>query len=70
MKGDNLGQNEVIGIKKNFSKLEHSCRKCLLSRTQLETAHEYDDIHAKFQVKRTDLMLKQNYEESQTLGTL
>ena len=34
--GDNLEQHEVCGLVRNFSRAEHSCRKCLFSRTDLE----------------------------------
>ena len=45
--GDNLGQNEVAGMRLNFSKLMHACRRCLCSRIALCNAESYSDIHAK-----------------------
>ena len=62
-------QNEVAGILQNFSKMEHSCRKCLFSRHDLENnIKNYEDMHAKYHVSRTNDMLNENYNEKTELG--
>ena len=62
--GDNLGQNECAGLLLNFSKMQHSCRKCYCSRDNLLTATEYSDIHAKFHQERTKQEIHSDYLES------
>ena len=57
----------LAGIIKNFSKAQHSCRKCLCSRRHLETANNYDQIHSESHISRTDQMLEENFIESQAL---
>ena len=61
--GDNLEQNEVAGIKQNFSTMQHSCRQCLCSRNDLRSAEAYSDIHGKNHEHRTDTMLHNDYLE-------
>ena len=63
--GDNLEQIHIAGIKKNFSTMEWSCRKCLCSRTALRRANSFEDIHSKNHQARTDEMLFQHYQQSQ-----
>ena len=62
--GDNLGQNEVAGLRLNFSTMLHCCRKCLVSLDDLRTCDTYEDIHADYHESRTDEMLFENYQES------
>ena len=61
--GDNLGLNEIVGIVMNFSTVEHSCRRCLLSRTTLKTAKKYEEIHFKNNERRTLESLRADYQE-------
>ena len=58
----------VCGIVQNFSKTNHSCRKCLVSRDALESADCYNTIHSKFQIQRTDESLLEAYEEAKLLN--
>ena len=46
--GDNLEQNELAGLLKNFSTMKHACRHCLCSRDDLESANYYEDISARY----------------------
>ena len=46
--GDNLEQNELAGLLKNFSTMKHACRHCLCSRDDLESANHYEDISARY----------------------
>ena len=48
--------------------MEHSCRKCLFSRTDLDNAETYSDIHADSHEARSDKMMYENYVESQEVG--
>jgi hypothetical protein len=52
----------------NFSTMQHSCRKCLCSRSVLCRADTYKEIAAKNHVPRSNEMLKENYYEAQTIG--
>ena len=54
---------QVAGLLQNFSKLEHCCRKCLCSQTDMKNAENYLDIHAKNHIARTNDMLSENYAE-------
>ena len=62
--GDNLEQNNICGLKLNFSTMMHCCRKCMCSRYHLRSVEGYGSIHAKNHVRRTDSMLKENLQES------
>ena len=64
--GDNLEQNQIAGIKLNISKMQHSCRKCLVSRSDLCSA--YADIHSKNHQSRTDEMPIENYQEKEEIN--
>ena len=66
--GDNLEQVQIAGIKQNFSTMEHSCRKCYCSRTDLRNADTYAQIHAENHIPRTDTELQNDYLESKELG--
>ena len=57
-------QNEVSGLRLNFSTMERSCRKCMVSRTDLRRAENYSDIHAKHHESRTNQSLKEDYAEA------
>ena len=59
-----VGQNEVAGLRLNFSTMLHCCRKCLVSLDDLRTCDTYEDIHADYHESRTDEMLFENYQES------
>ena len=61
--GDNLGMNEIVGIVMNFSSVEHSCRRCMLSRTTLKTAKKYEEIHFKNNERRTLESLRADYQQ-------
>ena len=52
-------------MKLNFSKLPHACRKCLVSRRNLNDAEEYLDIHCKYHEARTKEMMYDNYLEKE-----
>ena len=66
--GDNLSQNQVAGILQNFSiKLEHCCRKCLVSQTDMKNAEDYLDIHAMYHESRTNQMLRENFDEKEAI---
>ena len=58
----------MCGIKQNFSKLMHSCRKCMCSRLHLMNAECYSDIHAKNHRHRTPEMLERNYQQKVVEG--
>ena len=60
--GDNLQQNENVGMAKNFSGMANSCRKCELKLIVLRTAESYYEIHAKYQKSRTRDSLAENYQ--------
>ena len=47
--------------------MERSCRKCLVSRSELREAKKYSDIHSKHQEARTNEMLKEDYLAAKTL---
>ena len=63
--GDNLEQVSVAGIRKNFSTMAHSCRKCLCSKRDLCNAETYMDIHSDNFWPRTDEHFQKCFEESQ-----
>jgi len=63
--GDNLEQVEICGLLKNFSTMEHSCRKCFCSKTNMKMAEKYFEVHAKNHDKRTDDSLYNDFLESQ-----
>jgi hypothetical protein len=63
--GDNLEQNPICGLLANFSSTEYCCRKCLLSRTILCTAKNYEEIHRKDHVSRTNENINAHYEKAQ-----
>ena len=48
--------------------MQHSCRKCLVSRNDLESAEQYDDIHAKNHEARNNASFEEDFEESKLLG--
>ena len=50
--GNNLEQNEIAGLRLNFSTMQHSCRKCLCELNDLGLAEDYDSIHARNQVQQ------------------
>jgi hypothetical protein len=54
-------------MRKNFSQMEHSCRKCLCSKTDLINAESYSDIHADTHENRTDQNFQNDYLESQVI---
>ena len=56
---------KVAGMKLNFSKLPHACRKCLVSRRNLNDAKEYFYIHSKYHEARTKEMMYDNYLEKE-----
>ena len=60
-----MGQVEIAGMCKNFSTLQHSCRKCLCSLEDLKTVKEYSDISARNHVSRNDQVMQNDYLESQ-----
>ena len=62
--GDNLEQVNIAGMLQNFSTLEHSCRKCLASLTDLRNAESFSDIHPSKFMCRSDEMMQENYLES------
>ena len=59
-----MGQVELAGMCKNFSTLEHSCRKCLCSLENLRTVKEYSDISARNHTSRNDQVMQNDYLES------
>ena len=63
--GDNLESNPICGLTKKFSTVEHSCRKCFCSRTDLKRANTYSDIHSVNHEERTDASLQRDFLESQ-----
>ena len=54
---------DICGMCKNFSSMEHSCRKCLCSLSDLRNVEQYSDIHADNHLHRNDQMMQQNYLE-------
>ena len=62
--GDNLEQVSVCGIRKNFSTMQHACRKCFCSKSDLCNADTYVDIHADNFWPRTDELFQQHFKES------
>ena len=62
--GDNLEQVSVCGIRKNFSTMQHACRKCFCSKSDLCNADMYVDIHADNFWPRTDELFQQHFKES------
>ena len=48
--------------------MQHSCRKCMVSRIALEKAERYDDIHARNHIARSNESFREDFEESQLLG--
>ena len=62
-----MEQNQIAGMRKNFSTMEHSCRKCMCSRTDLKNALQYSDIHSSLFEERTDESLQANYLEAAQL---
>ena len=63
--GDNLEQVEICGLLKNFGSMEHCCRKCKCSKTDMKRADHYFQIHAKNHEERTDKSLYEDFLESQ-----
>ena len=63
--GDNLEQNHVCGLRQNFSSMPHPCRKCMCSLRHLKLADNYEEIHSKNHIHRTDEMMFENFQESQ-----
>ena len=62
--GDNLGQVEVCGLCKNFSTMDHSCRKCLCDRSTLYNADVYSEMHADSHLDRNDQEMQANFLEA------
>ena len=63
-----MGQVELAGMCKNFSTLEHACRKCLCSLDNLRTVKEYSDISARNHTSRNDQVMQNDYLEKEQLG--
>ena len=55
---------KVAGMCKNFSKVSHSCRKCLCALENLHNVNEYSDISATNHLPRNDEMMQNDYLES------
>ena len=64
----NPEQNNIAGLLENFSKLEHSCRKCMISRKEdMLSPRSYDEIHAREFPCRTNESIKEDFAEKELL---
>ena len=70
VQGDNLQQHQVMGMVQNFSRVEHGCRHCLASRTALNTAATYEEIHCEDHKARTLLAIEENRAEAHEKGVI